>query len=265
MTILWLVIFFILGAAIGSFLNVVADRLPAGKSIVSPPSHCPHCMYRLSSKDNIPIFSYLWLKGRCRKCGAAIPRRLFGVELGMGFLFAFLYWQYGFIWELAFAAFCCCIFVVLLVIDLEQGLLPNKLVYPGIVAVLILASAGSVFGFEPGYVRELGFKLWIVDAVVGGAIFFGFLLIIVLASRGGMGWGDVKLAALVGLATGFPLVFVAMFLAFVGGGLIAVILLLLRVKKRGDAIPFGPFIALAAMATLFWGKDILGFFLSGLI
>ena len=263
MTVLWIVIFFVLGAAVGSFLNVVADRLPLGSSIIFPASHCPECKYRLSSKDNIPIFSYLWLKGRCRNCGAAIPKRLFWVELGMGFLFAFLYWHYGFAWELAYAAIFCCIFVVLLVIDLEKGLLPNKIVYPGVVLILALAIAGTVFGFEPGYVTGLGFKLWGIDAIIGGAIFFVFLFIVVLATRGGMGWGDVKLAALIGLVTGFPLVFVAMFLAFVGGGLIAVILLLLKVKKRKDSMPFGPFMCLAAMATLLWGKDILIFFLPG--
>ena len=261
MIILWLLVFFILGAAIGSFLNVVADRLPAGKSIVLPPSHCPECHYRLSAKDNIPIFSYLWLRGHCRNCGATIPMRLFWMELGMGLLFAFLCWHYGFIWELAFVAFYCCIFVVLLITDLEHGVLPNKIVYPGVAVASVLAILGSLFGFEPHYITNLGFKWWVVDTIVGGAIFFGFLFIVVVASKGGMGWGDVKLAGLVGLVTGFPLVFVAMFLAFVGGGLIAGILLLLRVKKRKDTVPFGPFISLAAVATLFWGRDILGFFL----
>lgn len=263
MIIIWMVIFFILGAAVGSFLNVVADRLPLGRSILFPASHCPECKYRLSYRDNIPIFSYLWLKGRCRNCGVAIPKRLFWVELGVGLLFAFLYWHYGLVWELAFAAFFCCIFIILLVIDLERGILPNKLIYPSMLLVLVLAAAGSIFGFEPGYTANLGFKFWGVDAVVGGAIFSCFLFIVVLASRGGMGWGDVKLAALIGLVIGFPLVFVAMFLAFVGGGLVAVILLLLKVKKRRDAIPFGPFMSLAAMATMFWGKYILSFFLPG--
>lgn len=263
MTGLWLALFFLVGAVIGSFLNVVADRLLAGKSIISPPSHCAECKRRLSARDNIPIFSYLWLKGRCRYCRATIPIRLFWVELGMGILFAFIYWHFGFVWESAFVAFYCCIFVVLLVTDLEHGVLPNKIVYPGVVIAFILAALGSLLGFEPHYIANLGFKWWAADAIVGGAIFFGFLFIVAVASRGGMGWGDVKLAGMVGLVTGFPLVFVAMFLAFVGGGLIAGTLLLLKVKKRKDAIPFGPFISLAAIATLFWGRAILDFFLGG--
>lgn len=261
MVVLWVVIFFVFGAAIGSFLNVVADRLPAGKSIISPPSHCPECQHSIPARDNIPVFSYLWLRGHCRNCGAAIPMRLFWVELGVGLLFAFLYWHYGFVWESALVAFYCCLFVILLVTDLEHGIIPNKIAYPGIGIALVVATTGSIFGFVPGNVVGLGPRLWIVNAAIGGGIFFGFLLIVVIASRGGMGWGDVKLAGLVGLVTGFPLVLVAMFLAFVGGGLIAVILLLLKVKTRKDAIPFGPFISLAAMATLFWGQDILRFFL----
>jgi leader peptidase (prepilin peptidase)/N-methyltransferase len=261
MVVLWVVIFFVFGAAIGSFLNVVADRLPAGKSIISPPSHCPECQRGIPARDNIPVFSYLWLRGHCRNCGAAIPMRLFWVELGVGLLFAFLYWHYGFAWELALVAFYCCLFVILLVTDLEHGIIPNKIVYPGIGLALVVATTGSIFGFVPGDIVGPGSRLWIVNAAIGGAIFFGFLLIVVIASRGGLGWGDVKLAGLVGLVTGFPLVLVAMFLAFVGGGLIAVTLLLFKAKTRKDAIPFGPFISLAAMATLFWGQDILRFFL----
>lgn len=236
----WFVIFFLLGIVLGSFLNVVADRLPAGKSIVSPPSHCPNCQRRLSARDMIPIFSYLWLKGRCRYCGTTIPMRLFWVELGMGVLFTFLYWHYGFHWELVLIAFYCCLFVVLLAIDFEHSILPNKIVYPSMAIALILALVA-----EPG----------IKSAAIGGGVGLGLLLIPALF--GGMGWGDVKLAALIGLVTGFPMVFMAMFLAIVGGGLVAAVLLLLKLKGRKDAIPFGPFLSLAAMATLIWGSSLL--------
>ena len=246
MSAFWLALFFLLGVAIGSFLNVVADRLPSGKSIVSPPSHCPHCLHGLSVLDMIPIFSYLWLKGRCRYCKTKIPFRLFLVELGTGALFAFLYWYYGLNWGLPITIFYCCLFVALLVIDMEHSILPNKIVYPGIIIALILA-----------IVTEPGIK----DAAIGGGIGLGILLIPALIYRGGMGWGDVKLALLIGLVTGFPLVFVAMFLAIVSGGLIAGILLLLKLKGRKDAIPFGPFLALAAMATMFWGNNILEWYL----
>jgi len=260
MTVLLIIFFFMAGAAIGSFINVVADRLPEGKSIISPPSHCTACQHQISASDNIPIISYLWLRGRCRKCGATIPRRLLWVELGTAVLFAFLYWHYGLGWELALVALYCCLFISLLLSDLEYGILPNKLVYPGIVIALVIASLGSIFGFEPSDIVGGGFRLWIVDASVGGVIGFGILFIIALASRGGMGWGDVKLAAFIGLVTGFPLVILALFLAVVGGGFTALILLLLKLKGRKDAIPFGPFLSLAAMVTLFWGSNILNWF-----
>jgi leader peptidase (prepilin peptidase)/N-methyltransferase len=257
---LWLGLFFALGAVVGSFLNVVADRLPGGKSIISPPSHCPECARSLLAKDMIPVFSYLWLKGRCRYCGATIPMRLLWVELGTGVLFAFSYWHYGFGWELAMVAFYCCLFIVLLIVDLEHGILPNKIVYPGMVVALVLAALGSICGFEPRSVSAPVFGLWIVDAAIGGSIGFVLLLIVALISRGGMGGGDVKLAGLIGLVTGFPLVFVAMFLGVVSGGLVAGVLLLTKVKKRKETIPFGPFLALASVATLFWGNSLLAWY-----
>ena len=262
MTAAWLTLFFLLGVAVGSFLNVVADRLPAGKSIVSPPSHCPECQRRLSAKDMVPLFSYLWLKGHCRYCDANIPMRLFWVELGMGILFAFLYWHYGLGWELAMVAFYCCLFVALLATDLEHRILPNKIVYPGIVVALIVASLGSIFGSEPTGGIGLSFGPWIVNSLVGGAIFSGLLFILALIyaalGRGaGMGLGDVKLAGLIGLITGFPLVLISMYLSILSGGLVAIVLLLLRLKGRKEAMPFGPFLSLAAMATLFWGSGLL--------
>jgi leader peptidase (prepilin peptidase)/N-methyltransferase len=187
--------------------------------------------------------------------------RLFWVELGTGVLFAFSYWHYGLGWELAMVVFYCCLFIALVVTDLEHGILPNKIVYPGMVVALVLAALGSMCGFEPRSVSDSGLGLWIVDAAIGGSIGFGLLLIVALISRGGMGGGDVKLAGLIGLVTGFPLVFVAMFLGVVSGGLVAGVLLVTKVKKRKETIPFGPFLCLAAMATLFWGNNLLAWYL----
>ena len=169
------------------------------------------------------------------------------MELGTGILVSFLYWHYGLSWELAMVAFYCCLFLTLLIIDLEQGILPNKIVYPGMIIALILSLVA-----EPG----------IKDAAIGGGIGLSLLLIPALIYRGGMGWGDVKLAGLIGLVTGFPNVFIAIFLAIFSGGLVAAILLLLKIKNRKEAIPFGPFLALAAMATLIWGEQILIWYLS---
>jgi leader peptidase (prepilin peptidase)/N-methyltransferase len=264
MTAFWSVLFFVIGAVVGSFINVVVDRLPQGKSIVSPSSHCSACGKPISVFDNIPIISYLILRARCRNCGAAIPQRLFWVELVTAVLFTFLYWHYGLGWELALIIFYCLIFIALLVIDLEQGLLPNKIVYPAMIIALLVAGLGTIFGFKPVYIASWGFRLWIVNVVIGGLIGLVLLLIPALLYRGGMGWGDIKLAALIGFVTGFPLVILAIFLAVIVGGLVAGFLLLLKIKKRKDAIPFGPFLAGAAMLTIFWGNNLLGWIMNSI-
>ena len=255
MEVVLIVVFALLGTAIGSFLNVCIDRLPIGKSLLYPPSHCDACQHPLSPIDLIPVFSYLWLRRRCRYCQSPIPRRLFWVEVGSGFLFAFVYWHYGLSVEFAVTAFYGSLFIVLGVIDLKHKLILNKIVYPAAVVSLII----SIFLPQ----SEIFFLPWPAsfNGIIGGAIGFVFLLIPLLAYREGMGWGDVKMAALIGLITGFPLVLVALLMGVILGGLVAGILLLLKIKKRKEAIPFGPFLSLATIATLLWGSDILNWYL----
>ncbi len=247
------VIFALFGTAIGSFLNVCIDRLPRGKSLVYPPSHCDACQHPLAPQDLIPMISYLWLRGRCRYCRAPIPRRPLWVEIGNGLLFAFLYWHYGLSVELAVTILYCGIFVVIMFIDLVHKLIPNKIVYPAAVAALVInLPIVNVFLHQPG----------IRDALIGGAIGFAFLLIPALINPAGMGFGDVKMAALIGLATGFPVVLVALVMGVVRGGLVAVLLLLFRIKTRKETIPFGPFLSLATIASLLWGNQILNWYLA---
>jgi prepilin signal peptidase PulO-like enzyme (type II secretory pathway) len=243
-----LIVFFaLLGMTIASFLNVCIDRLPENESLIFPASHCSSCNHRLSVKDLIPVFSYLWLRGRCRYCQASIPRRILWVEIGTGVLFAFLYWYYGLTAELAVTAFFSSLLIVIMVIDLERGLILNKLVYPGIVIALIVSI------FLPPYIAK---------AAIGGGIGFGIFILITLISRGGMGWGDVKLATLLGLITGFPLVFIALLLAIIFGGLVAIVLLLLKIRGRKEPIPFGPFLSLSIIVTMLWGNNILDWYLN---
>lgn len=261
MEILLILSFAILGLAIGSFLNVCIDRLPRNESIVFPPSHCEACQHKLSAKDNIPLFSYLRLRGRCRYCQASIPRRIFWVELATGLIFAFLYWwcvvfnhELGIV-AFGVMAFYACLFIIIFVIDLEQGLILNKVVYPGMVVALLLALVP-----EPGFSQLAAMR--VANAAIGGGIGFAIFLVIAIVSRGGMGWGDVKLAALIGLATGFPLVFVAIIMGAILGGIVAVALMIAKKRKRQETIPFGPFLVLAAMVTLLWGSNILNWYLS---
>jgi prepilin signal peptidase PulO-like enzyme (type II secretory pathway) len=252
--ILLIFLFAILGLAVGSFLNVCIDRLPQNKSIVFPPSHCEACQHKLAAKDLIPVFSYLRLRGRCRYCQASVPRRIFWVELATALIFALLCWHYGLSAELGVMIFYACLFIIIFVIDLEQGLILNKVVYPGMVVALLL----SLYPW-PGLNQLMVMR--VAYAAIGGGIGFAIFLVIALVSRGGMGWGDVKLAALIGLATGFPLVFLAIIMGAILGGIVAVALMVAKKRKRRETIPFGPFLALAAMVTLLWGSNILSWYL----
>jgi leader peptidase (prepilin peptidase)/N-methyltransferase len=247
------VIFAILGLAIGSFLNVCIDRLPGNKSIVLPPSHCEACQHKLAARDNIPVFSYLALRGRCRYCKASIPRRIFWVELATGVIFALLAWHYGLKPELGIMAFFTSLFIIIFVIDLEQGLILNKVVYPGMVVAFLLALAPRA-----GLGDQITIRM--ADAALGGVIGFVIFFLIAFLSRGGMGWGDVKLAGLIGLATGFPLVIPSIIMGAILGGIVAVILLIAKRRNFQGMIPFGPFLAATAMVTLLWGPTILNWY-----
>ena len=247
----WIAAFALLGVAIGSFLNVCIDRLPAHESLLFPASRCAACQKRLSVKELIPVLSYLWLRGRCRHCQAAIPRRILWVEVSSGALFAFLYWYYGLSAELAIVTFYFCLLLVILVVDLEHHLILNKIVYPGAVIALIISIFSAELEVVPG----------IASAAGGGGIGLAIFLLIFVVSRGGMGWGDVKMAALMGIMLGFPMVFVALFLAVVSGGLVAWVLVLIKIKSRKQGIPFGPFLSLGTMAALLWGTSILDWYL----
>jgi leader peptidase (prepilin peptidase)/N-methyltransferase len=264
MEITLLVIFTLLGLAIGSFLNVCIDRLPAGGSLVSPPSsHCDNCQRRLSSIDMIPVVSYLWLRGRCRSCGASIPRRVLLVEMLSGFLFFLAFWRFGLSAEFAVTAFWCCVFLVIMFIDWEHQLILNKVTYPIAMVALVILGIDSLLP-QWGLLTNLK-PLWpgtsILSGLLAGAIGFFFFLIVLLIRPGGMGMGDIKLACLIGLVTGFPLVIVALMIGIVIGGLVAIILLLFGIKSRKDVMPYGAFLGIGPMVTLLWGNDILNWYL----
>jgi len=242
-----LILAFILGLFVGSFLNVCIDRLPQGQSIINPPSHCSACNHKLGILDLVPLFSYLWLRGRCRYCQAPISFRLPIVEGLTGLLFTFLYWKFGPGLELGISLVYACLLIIIFVIDLENQLVLNKVIYPG----MILALAFSFFW--PG--------LGVIRALAGGALGLAVMALPLIIYRRGMGMGDVKLGALVGLMTGFPLVIIALFLSVVAGGLVGAILLVFKIKKRKDPIPFAPFLATSAMVTLLWGQAIYQWYL----
>ncbi|MDO8716317.1 MAG: prepilin peptidase [Dehalococcoidales bacterium] len=266
-----ILVFALLGLFVGSFLNVCIDRLPRGQSIVYPPSHCAGCRHKLGFFDLFPVLSYLRLSGRCHYCEVSIPRRIPIVEGVTGLLFAMLYWQYGLGLQLAIAMIYACFLLVIFVIDLETMYVLSIVVYPA----MVLALAFSFFwpGIQEigdwglgagGWGMGIGGKLAssLLGGVIGSAMMaLPWFISRLVYHREGMGKGDIQLGALVGLMTGFPFALVALFLAVISGGLISGGLLLFKVKKRTDAIPFGPFLAASAMVTLLWGQNIMTWYL----
>ncbi len=252
-------VFTLLGLFTGSFLNVCIDRLPQGQSIIKPPSHCPACKHKLAILDLIPLFSYLWLRGRCRYCQAPIPLRLPIVEGVTGLLFALLYWKFGLGLELVISLIYACLLIVIFVIDLENQLVLDKITYPS----MALALALSFFWPGLGVISALGGGALgrLVSSLAGGALGLVAMALPFIIYRRGMGMGDIKLGALVGLMTGFPLVLIAVLLSWITGGLVAAILLALKIKKRKDPIPFATFLAVSAMVTLLWGQVIWQWYL----
>lgn len=229
------------GLALGSFLNVVAARVPLRRSIVTPPSACMSCAREIAWYDNVPLLSYAVLRGRCRHCHAHIPVVYPAVELITALLVAGCVLTFGLSAEAAVAAFFCAVLVAVSAIDLEHRIIPNRIVLPATVLVLVANTA-----------RDLSPE-WALGAL--GAS--GFLFAAALAYPAGMGMGDVKLALLMGAVLGrtVPVALMAGMLA----AMIPSLYLFARhgAKARKMGIPFGPFLAIGSVVALFWGHDIL--------
>ena len=263
MQIILYIIFTILGLLIGSFLNVCIDRLPNKKSIVLPPSRCDSCGRRLTAPDLIPIFSYLRSRGKCRYCGAPIPQRVLWVEITTGALFALLFWKFGLTGDYAITVFYTCVFLVLFVIDLEHQLILNVIVYPMMAVALVISFIHPFTADATNYIHLTNSTTVNsgLNSLIAGAGAFILFFIIVIVSRGGMGGGDINMAGLIGLIVGYPQVFTAIMIAIITGGLVAIFLLVTKIKKRKEGIPFGPFLAVGAVVALLYGKVILDWYL----
>ncbi|MDH3260132.1 MAG: prepilin peptidase [Acidimicrobiia bacterium] len=244
------------GLLIGSFLNVVAYRVPLSRSVVSPPSACPECGHPIRWKDNIPVVSWLLLKGRCRDCDASISARYPFVEAATGALFVGSYLVIGPVWVLPAYLLFVATTVVLVLTDLDHKRIPNRILYPATAAAVMLIAAGAAAD---------GSMVSIPRALAGGGIYFGLLLVIALLARGGFGMGDVKLAFLLGTFLAFQswdTLWSGIFLAFLIGGVISLLLLITKRKGRKDAIPFGPPLIVGALVALVWGQQLVDWYLS---
>ena len=232
-----------LGLIIGSFLNVVAYRLPRGESIVKPRSRCTSCGTEVRARDNVPIFSWLLLRGRCRHCSAQISARYPAVELATAIVFALVAIARGphleLVIDLPFAA----MLIAVADIDLEHRIVPNRILAP--MALWAVAASALV---RPGKLPEL---------LIAGAAAFTLLLVAALAYPGGMGMGDVKLAGVMGLCLGLP-VAPALLIAFFTGSIVGVAIMLRHgAGARKRAVPFGPFLALGGLVALVAGHDLV--------
>lgn len=241
------------GAVIGSFLNVVVWRVPRGRSIVRPPSACPRCGAAIRPRDNVPILSWLLLRGRCRDCTARISSRYPAVEALTAVLFVLVALRFA--GSESYAAlpaywYLAAIGVALGLIDLDTHRLPNVIVlpsYPVVAGLLTLASWGA--GDWPALLR----------AVIGGAALYGLYFVLCVAKPGGMGFGDVKLAGIIGggLAwLGWGSLVVGAFAAFLLGGIWGVGLMLAHRAGRTSKVPFGPWIVLGAVVGVAFGEAL---------
>jgi leader peptidase (prepilin peptidase)/N-methyltransferase len=240
----------LLGLAIGSFLNVVIWRVPRGESVVSPPSACPACGTRIKARDNVPVLSWLLLRGRCRACGVRISLRYPLVELSCGVLFAVMAVRFGVDWELPAYLYLAAVGLALALIDLDVKRLPDVLTLPSWAVAGALLSLAAALGDHPGALLRA-----LVGAVGVGLLYF----VVWYAYPAGMGFGDVKLAPIVGAYLGwvsYGATAVGVFLGFLYGGLVGIGVVLFAEGGRKTKIPFGPFMLAGALTGILVGQEI---------
>jgi leader peptidase (prepilin peptidase)/N-methyltransferase len=243
-----IILIFILGLIIGSFLNVVIYRLPEGESIVYPPSHCPDCGHQLSPRELIPVFSYVFLRGKCKSCGTKISIRYPIIELSTAIIFIINYIYLSDLIVLTAGLIFSSLLIVLTMIDFDHQILPDKLTLGGL-------AVGLIFSF---FRPDLTFIYSILGVMAAG----GLLFLIAYLSKGGMGGGDIKMMAMVGSFTGLLIAVSAIFL----GAMIALIAHLPGIVsgKTGmkTKLPFGPFLALASLILWFWSEQLFDLYLN---
>ncbi|KMK74659.1 prepilin peptidase [Alkalihalobacillus pseudalcaliphilus] len=234
----------LIGLCLGSFFNVVGLRLPKGNLWTRSRSYCPSCERTLKARDLYPVFSYIFLRGACRTCRAPISPLYPSVELMTATLFVFAYWQFGLTGEWVVSLILISLLMIVVVTDLRYMLIPDKLLlfFAPFLLVFRLFIAPFEFWWQP---------------LLGSAVGFSLLLLIAIISKGGMGGGDIKLFAVLGLTLGWEKVLLTFMFACLIGALMGGILLLLKKVKRKQPIPFGPFIVAGALISYFYGMDLI--------
>jgi leader peptidase (prepilin peptidase)/N-methyltransferase len=249
----------VLGLLIGSFLNVVIWRVPRGESVVRPSSHCPVCERPIAPRDNVPVVSWLLLRGRCRYCGTAISARYPAVELATAALFVVLTLRIGFDAALPAFLYLGAIGVALAMIDIDVKRLPDAIVLPSYVVALALLTVAAAVGDDWS---DLG------RGIAGMALLYGFYFLLCFIYPAGMGFGDVKLAGILGLYLawlGWAELVTGAFLGFLYGGVLGLALILVRRAGRRAKIPFGPFMLLGALTAILWGGALADLYLDNVL
>ena len=246
---LWIAVAGVLGLMVGSFANVCVHRIPRGESVVRPRSRCPACGAMIAWYDNLPLFSWLLLRGRCRHCGSPISIRYPLLEALMGLSWAGLAWQFGPTLQSVEAIVLVTLLWILTMIDLETFLLPNVLTFPGIAGGLLFSGLNGT----------------LVDAAIGAVAGYGIFWLVarlfyLVTRREGMGYGDFKLLAMLGAFMGWQALPFIVLLSSVSGAIIGTVFLLLARRGIRTEIPFGPYLALAGMIWFLWGAPILGWY-----
>ncbi|GBE03535.1 type 4 prepilin-like proteins leader peptide-processing enzyme [bacterium BMS3Abin09] len=254
---------FVFGAVIGSFLNVCIYRIPKEKSVVTPSSSCPSCGTHIKFYDNIPILSYIILRGRCRSCKAEFSARYLFVEFINAALYLVVLNSFGIGSPLVLLTyfFFVSTLIVIFFIDIDHQIIPNSITFPGIPIALIL---GSTILPDP-FLREnlLGFRDAGIGLLAGGGFFYLTAVSAkAILKKDAMGGGDIKMMAMVGGLLGWKGVILTTFMGSLLGSMIGVSLILTKGREWGSKIPFGPYLALGALVSLLWGENILTWYLS---
>lgn len=290
---------FFVGLVLGSFVEAAAKRVLKKESLKGR-SYCPSCKHKLGWYDLFPVLSFILLRGKCRYCRKPIPSESLWVELVFGLVTAVLFFTLPplenwplqqfvlrdslFYLTIVFKLFVVCVLGIVFLTDLRTGLIPDAVTYPASSAAFIylIISSGldSLFFYQnllnnplgkylmspySGYFTDSLQRIWASAgwSVVGALGVSSFFALLIVLTRGkGMGWGDVKYAVFLGLALGFPSVLAAVFLAFLSGAVFSLGLIVLRKKRFGQTVPFGPFLSLGAFLTLLWGNQIIDWYLS---
>jgi leader peptidase (prepilin peptidase) / N-methyltransferase len=247
---------FILGTIIGSFLTVCVYRIPRGQSVVSPRSACSHCGNLISWYDNVPIFSFLWLQGRCRVCYTGIPLRYPLIELANGLGWILVFWRFGFTWSTIVYMGLISVFLVVAWIDWDHKIIPDVITLPGIMIGFLCASLLLPTGWGNSLAGIL---------VGGGVLVFIAWLSPFLFGKEGMGGGDIKFLAMVGAFLGWQQAILTLMVASVAGALVGIALLATQVLQKGQYIPFGPYLSLGGVIAVLWGSELWHWYFNGLL